>query len=119
MNEASARAKPTRPPSASSLRAIGVLDLLARAPLRLRLRLVLRGGAKTALEVVEDETDRRLGRRRRGDQAAVAAYNEDAALGGRNLGLVRRGRAVGRRGCVQQPARRADERARPLPVGEG
>ena len=36
-------------------------------------------GAEAVLEVVEDEADRRVGPRRRDDQAAVAAHGEDAA----------------------------------------
>src|SRR4051794_2204907 len=88
--------EPAREPAASStpvtsLRGgiFGLLLLCGRAALRgLRLRrLLLRLGrgapvgldrAEAGLQVVEDEADGRLRRRRRGDQAVAVADDEDA-----------------------------------------
>src|SRR5919197_228381 len=119
MNDATASAKPTRAPSPSSLRTVVVLP--RRAALRLRPRLLRACGrsAQTALQVVEDEPDGRLGRRRRGDQPAVVADDEDAPLGSRDLDLVRRGGAAKPGRGVEQLARRADERLRARLVREG
>ena len=53
-----------------------------------RLRLLLVGdAAQTALQVVEDEPDRRLGGRGRGDRPLLVADDEDTPLGGCDLEL--------------------------------
>src|SRR3954470_9459047 len=64
----------------------------------LRRGIALRGGrAKRALQVVEDEADRRLGTGRRGDRALALADDEDAAVERRRLELRPRARVPGGR----------------------
>src|SRR5438132_9571618 len=70
------------------------LGLLCRPP-RTRLRLLLaRGAAQAALQVVEDEPDRRLGARRRRDHPPLVADDEDAAFRRRRLELRERAPVV-------------------------
>src|SRR4051812_14962691 len=78
-----------KPSAARKLRFI--VGLLSTRSLRLR-RLGV-GIPQGALQVVEDETDRRRRARRRSDPPRVVAHDEDAAIGRRGLEL--RDRALG------------------------
>src|SRR5512133_1507317 len=97
--------EPAASASAMSLRRPTVLR--PRLALRLWSGLRLRLGrrlAETALEVVEDEPRRGLGRRGRGDHRLALADDEQASVAGRGLEL--RDVAFGRlRSLLEQRAR--------------
>ena len=86
---------------------------------RERVDLYFDDGSKTALQVVEDEADRRLGRRRRGDRPLLVPYEEHTSLRGRDLELRERLAVLrGALGSRLQLACCVGERVAPRLVGE-
>src|SRR5215218_1370331 len=79
------RSDPTTKPSAMSLR--GLIALRPGVSLGLRLRSGLGRSPQGALEVVEDEPGRRLGRGRRGNHRRAVLDDEQASVRGRRLDL--------------------------------
>src|SRR5437868_11268999 len=88
-----------KPKAARNLRSI--VRLLAPRSLRLRRFVDV---PQAALQVVEDEADRRRRTGRRGDPPTLVANDEHAAVGGRGLELRERALGAKRTRALEQPA---------------